>query len=1089
MTRGSRPDVQRLLDRAIEAVDRGSWDSAARLAGQVLTLDPDNTHATALLTLMELRSERRRGRAAGTRRRVTVMFCDMVGSTEFASRLDPEDMRDVLRDFLRSCAEAIEELDGHVASLLGDGLLAYFGFPRAHEDDAVRAVLAGRRIVERMRALPLLRVGDTTCRAAVRVGIHTGLAVAAELGVADRAHTNDVVGETPNLAARIQSAASPNSVVISSDTAALVGDLFDLQRLPPVAMKGILRKVDLFEVEGRRPVRNRYDAAPRRRASLVGRRREQEAIDAAWAASRSSGGPTLALVGEPGIGKSRLLAYAKAMVATDGGAHRTLQCSPHHLSTPLHPVASALEHEGRVAGSESAERAPPLAEVAERLGFADPLSLLVLSRLLRIRPPPGVAEVQLSPEELRERTLTLIVTWLERLAGRSPLLLAVEDLHWADPTTLELLARVTSRPAPVPLLTIVTSRETAPLSRLGEVATLAVGPLGHEDCARMIDDVAGGGGVPDAARQLIVERSDGVPLYAEELTRMLRVAASDWQLSVDEVHVPPTLLDLLVARLDQYPSELRVAQVVATVGQPVGLPLLRRLLPYAPDELRRQLDVLVEARLLRVIGDGPEALYEFRHTLQREAAYQLQLRATRRVAHAEVAAALAGGGETAAASPELLAHHHERAEEFPAAAQHRYRAGVQYAAVAAHAEAIQQYERALAALERARSPVPEQLELSVRGGLAASLLATRGYTSPDVAAAYGRLRGLASFGGRHELPSLFGVWAYYHTRGENHVSSELAQRMLGGAVSSGDSQDVLAALAVVGKQQLWGGDFRGAARTLRRARAHGQPGAPGPFPQHAGIGAMVHLAWALWALGMPRRARAELDRAVAAAEALGAPNAEFTRAYTHCYAASLSHIAHDLEAAERHARRAMEISTTHGFATWRAAARSLLSIVGGLTLEPAAHIPTIQRALAASRKGGAEAGRSHVLFGLAQAHTRAGQPGEALAAIEEALQHAAATGERVLQSPLRRLRGELLLAVAPEEPLRAAAELRAAADVARRQGARAFEVAALASLVRVQDGAGSSPVEQQHGRDRAQADDPQGQPGSSHPAGVVVQAD
>jgi hypothetical protein len=356
--------------------------------------------------------------------------------------------------------------------------------------------------------------------------------------------------------------------------------------------------------------------------------------------------------------------------------------------------------------------------------------------------------------------------------------------------------------------------------------------------------------------------------------------------------------------------------------------------------------------------------------------------------------------------------------------------------------------------------VPEQLELHVRGGLAGSLLASRGYTSPDVAAAYHRLRRLAAFGGRNQLPSLFGVWAYYHTRGENQVSAELAQRMLDAAVGSGESQDVLAAMAVVGKQLLWAGDFRAAARMLRGARTYQPPGAPGPFPQHAGIGAMVHLAMAMWALGLPRRARAELAQAVGAAERLETSNAEFTRAYTYCYAASLCHVAGDHEAAERYAGRASAISVERGFATWRVVGRLHLAVVGALTQEPMDYIPAIRMALDAWRRAGAEAGRTHILLALAQAYARAGQSGEALAAVDEALDHAATTDERYVESPLRRLRGELLLAVAPDEPQRAAAELSSAAQVARRQGARAFERAALESLrtaepyaARVTDGA------------------------------------
>jgi class 3 adenylate cyclase len=1060
MKDGADVGVQRLLERAVEAVDMGAWDVVARLAEQIVALDPENEYASALLTLTGLRSERKRGRAPGTRRRVTVMFCDMVGSTDFATGVDPEQLHDLVQDFLGSCTETIEQFDGHVVSLLGDGLLAYFGFPRAHEDDAVRAVLAGCRILSRVRTLPPLRVGDVSVRAAIRIGIHSGLAVATELGVADRVLTNDVVGETPTLASRIQAIAGPDSVVISSETADLVGNHFDVRPLPPTPLKGFRREVRLFHVEGVRAVPSRFDAVRRFQTGLVGRVREREVITAEWSRCCRPSRRTLALVGEPGMGKSRLLAYARAHATALGGAQRTLQCSPYHGSTPLYPVVSALEQESAAACPEQGA----LEQLVERLGISDPADVFVLARLLNVDPPSGVPPVQISAEVLRERALTLVLAWLEELATRAPLLLAVEDLQWADPTTLELLTRVVARTDPLPMLTVLTSRTPEAVSRVGQVQTLVIGPLDREHGTRFVEDMARD--MPEAARRLIVQRSDGVPLYAEELTRMLRQAASERQASVNDIEVPPTLSDLLVARLDQYPAELGLAQVVATVGKPVGLALLSRLLPFTSDELRRQLEVLVEARLLRVVGDGPDWAYEFRHTLQREAAYQLQLLARRRVVHAAVAAALAAEEEEGTLTPDLLAYHCQRAEDFPAAARHWYRAAVRHSSVAAHAEVIHDCQEALAALDRAPSPESEQLELQVRSLLAQSLLATRGYTSPEVAAAYDRLRGLPVLGGRHELPSMFGVWAYYHTHGENQVSEELARRLVDAAVGSADAGNVLATMSVMGKQLLWAGRFRPAARMLRTAAAYQQLDDAGPFPHHAGVGAGVHLAMVLWIMGLPRRSRAVLEDAVAAAERLETPNAEFSRAYTHAWAASLCHVAGDLEAAEQHASRVVAIATERGFSTWKAVGRLLLTVVGALTQEPTDYIPTIRESLDAYRRAGSEAGRTQFLLGLAQACAIAGEPRDALEAVDEALAHAAVTEERQLESPLRRFRGELLLTLEPDRPLQAAAELRASAEVASRQGARAFELAAIESLRQVGAGGRFTDAAAASGRSR-----------------------
>jgi class 3 adenylate cyclase/tetratricopeptide (TPR) repeat protein len=1064
MTLGDGAEVQRLLERTVEAVDRAAWDTAIRFADQILVLDPGNEYANAVLTLTSLRSGVKPDRASGTRRRVTVMFCDMVDSTAFASLLDPEETREVLRDFLRACSEVVEEFDGHIASLLGDGLLAYFGFPRAHEDDATRAILAGCKIVQRVQALPPVHLGNRTVQPAVRVGIHSGLAVVAEIGTADRTGTNDVVGETPNLAARILDVAAPNAVVISSETLDLVDNAFVTNPLPATTMKGIHRRVDLFSVVGQRILDSRFDATPGIRTHLVGRRTEQERIREAWAETQRSGCQTLAILGEPGIGKSRLLAYAKGEVEALGGWHRTLQCSPYHLSTPLHPIVAALQQEAGATSTEPGERTASLVEFAEWLGFVDPSNLFILAQLLRISLPPELPVAHLAPEELRARTMALVVTWLDRLADRSPLLLAVEDLHWVDPTTLELLTRIVSRTASTPILTILTSRDRASVSSVGKIPTLTLGALTWEDCAQIVEDVAGRDDLPAAVRRLIIERSDGVPLYAEELTRMLGREASEGQLAMNQIDVPPTLLDLLVARLDQYPTELKLAQVIATVGQPVGQALLSRLLSLTGDEVRRQLDVLVDARLLRAGGDEADRVYDFRHTLQRDAAYQLQLHTTRRLVHAAVAAALAEGDQVSAASPELLAHHYEQAEDFAAAARQWYRAGFQHSAAAAHAEAIQHYESALAALERAQPPALEQLELDVRSGLAGSLLASRGYTSPEVAAGYDRLRELSVAGGtRHQLPGLFGAWAYYHTRGENQVSSELAQHLLDVATGSGKSQHILAAKAVVGKQLLWGGHFQAAARMLEEARGW-QPldDESYPFPHHPGIGAGAHLAMALWILGLPRQARNALSEAVASADSLEASAAEFTRAYTHCYAASFCHVVKDMTGARHHANRAIAISAERGFATWLAVGKLHLAVVSALTQRPADHIPTIRAWLDAWRRAGAEAGRSHILLSLAEACVLAGEPLDALTVTDEALVHVVSTQEKFLESPLHRVRGEVLRVVEPHDPLHAVTELTIAAEVAKRQGARAFELAALTSLqhLRLEIGWANDPSEQ-----------------------------
>jgi class 3 adenylate cyclase/tetratricopeptide (TPR) repeat protein len=1053
MTESTDAEIRRLLDRAFESMDRGAWDATARLAARILTLRPDNEDAAALLRTARIRMGRAQDLDPATRRQVTVMFCDMVGSTALSTQLDPEQQHEVLRGFLAPCVEVVEEFDGYVASLLGDGLLAYFGVPHAQEDSAARAIFAGCRIVQRIRELPPVVLSNGVVRLAVRVGIHTGLAMVSPAESTQRMQTNQVVGETPNLAARLQSVAADNAVVVSAETSHLVRDLFEMQLLPEQTLKGIRRRVDVLRVVGPRVVESRFDAAFRLRTRLVGRRREQEAIGEAWSRTLDSGRMTLALLGEAGIGKSRLLAYARAHVKATGGRHRTLQCSPYHLSTPLHPVAAVMQREAgeMVAGGEG------LLDLAARLGFADVASMAALGRLLRVRLPTDVAAADMTPEELRERTLALALTWLEQLADRSPLLLGIEDLHWADPTTLELLSRFVASAAPTPMLVILTSRERPPLERIGGATTLTLEPLGQEDCAGIVEDVMGDDRLPARTFRTIVDRSDGVPLYVEELTRMLQLAAHTPHSAITESGVPSSLVELMVARLDQHPAELGLAQVIATVGQPVSTGLLSRLLTVTSDELRRQLDVLVDARLLRVLGDRTDPLYEFRHVLQRDAAYELQLHRRRRTVHAAIAAALAGE-EGASGAPELLAHHHELAEDFAAAAHHWYRAGLQHSAVAAHAEAIQHYRRSLAALARTRSEMPVTFELDVQGGLAFSLLAANGYTSDEVVRAYKRLRELSAGpdNWQHKIPSLFGTWAYHNVRGENDVTGELAEQLLDAASASGDPQHVLAARNVKGYQLLVTGGFREAVELFEETRRWRPGDGPLLFPLHVGAAADIFLATALWIIGVPRRARMALAEAVARADSYDGPTADFTRAHIHCYAASLCHIAGFAAGYVWHADRTIAIATERGFATWLGAGLLHRAVALALTGRAGEHVGAIREGLDVWRAAGAESYRSQFLLGLSEALIRAGQQSKAIEAVDEALTHVARTGERFLESPLHRLRGDLLYSTAPDEPAAAAAELLLAAEVARRQGARAFELAALSRLREVEGRPGAA---------------------------------
>ncbi len=1040
--------LDRLLDDAAEAVERADWATALHLADEIVGLDAGNEDAAAIRTLARLRSSRPPLARRGARRQITILFADIVDSTGMASRLDPEETRDALLAFQALCGEVVGRFDGHIAQFIGDGVLVYFGHPRAHEDDAVRAVMTGLEIVRRVGEQPPGTAGGSTAPpvVAVRVGIHTGLVVIADMGVAGRVQPNDVVGEAPNVAARLHVGARPGTVVMSAETYELVRGLIDAAVLPPVTIRGIDRPVRLFEAIGERTGESRFDAAGRPRGVLIGRQREQEEIIAAWAGVQAEGGTeALAVVGEPGIGKSRLAAFAKEHVHSQGGIFRTLQCSPYHLATPLYPFSVAFQREAR--------RSPQSLAASDRIALDDPADRYALARLLgqpQGEPPPGL---ELSPEELRERIFTVALAGTRRLAVEAPLLLVVEDLHWADPTTLELLARLLRGPAgaPAPILAVFTSRERDPVERVGALPVIELGPLPAGECDQLVADIAPPE-LGDSVRRLIVEHGGGVPLFLEELTRML--AETPATPEVGELSIPPTLQDLLVARVDQFTAEHRLAQVIATFGQPVQAAMLRRLAEVDAEDVDHQLQTLVAAGLIEGVDREGERFYQFRHALQRDAAYRLQLHSTRRTTHAAVAVALAEDAQLGRVPAELMAHHYERADDLNAAAQEWYTAAVRHAEAAAHAEAVELYRRALNAVHLTPVAANPDLELDVQAGLAVSLLETRGYTSAEVADAYARLRALLGDGGtgagHHHLGSLYGLWAYYHVRGENRTSGQLATQLLQVAEQSGSAGDVLAAKAVLGHQLMWMGRFGEAAVLLEDARRFvSAPGGRGLFPHDTGVGACVNLAATLWTLGRFGPARQALAEGVARAEALAGPQADFTRAYVHCFAAAQRYVAGDFDGCRVHGQRAVQISNEHGYPSWLGAGLLMVTVAAALTEDPDQYIPGIRYGLDAWRNAGAETNRTLFLLGLAQASARAGRPEEGVAAVDEALAQASGCQELYLISALLGLRGELMAVSPPGDPKVAETDLENALEVARKQGAVAFELAALARIARL----------------------------------------
>jgi class 3 adenylate cyclase/predicted ATPase len=993
------------------------------------------------------------------RRQLTVMFCDLVGSTALSARLDPEDMREIMSAYHHRCTEVIGKSGGFVAKYMGDGVLAYFGYPQAHEDDAERAVRCGLALVEAAFRLPTSH-GATL---QVRIGIATGVVVVGDLIGEGAAQEQGVVGETPNLAARLQTLAEPGQVVIAPSTRRLTSGLFEYRDLGKVLLKGLADPIQAWQVLVASTVQSRFEAQHETSPGpLVGREEELELLLRRWNQASQGEGRMVLLTGEPGVGKSRVIAALQERLQSQPHIRIRYFCSPQHTDSALYPVINQLERAALFErGDEPAQKLIKLQNLVAPVVPEQAAEIAPLADLLSI-PKDGQRGVfEMDPQKRKEKTFEALFAQLRRLQQQRPVLAIYEDVQWIDPSTLELLALTVERAHHMRLLLVISARPefTPPWPGYAHVTTISLSRLSRREATTLITEVAQGRALPDEVTKQILVRTDGVPLFIEELTKavlesgLLRKRDHDYVLdgSLPLVAIPSTLHASLMARLDRLTSARQVAQVGAALGRQFSHELLHAAAEMPERQLSRALEQLVRAELLFQRGTPPNAQYTFKHALVQDVAYTSLLRSSRQKLHARIARVYETCfPEVVRAQPELVAHHFREAGLSDAAIEYWQQAGDLAMARSGHAEAIHHFAVALDLLTKlGEKPdrAAKELELCVKLGPA--LMVTKGPGAPDVSAIY--TRAVALEAGEDSSARFKALWGLYYcslTAGRVGEADTHADELLGLAQRLGADDLLLEGHHAKWGTSLWCGELSAADvhsregisrydRTRHHALAFSVSG------HDPGVCALGIRAINMALLGFPQQAMKLGAEAVTLARSLSHP---YSLAVAMFLCTIVLQLGRQRQSCHDVATELLELSQKHDFPMMRGAGIFFLgwATAAGGDLEQGIALMEQGLALVSAVR---RLTRPYMLAILANAKADFDRPGEALELLKDALASAEVSGERWWQAELHRLRGRLLAAPGQHEESEAC--FRRAIEVSSGQRARLLELRAGTSLARL----------------------------------------
>jgi predicted ATPase/class 3 adenylate cyclase len=992
------------------------------------------------------------------RRQVTVMFSDLVGSTALSARMDPEDLREVISAYQKCVAETVQRFGGFVAKYMGDGVLVYFGYPRAHEDDAERAVRAGLELVAAVTAL------KTSAPLRTRVGIATGMVVVGDLIGSGEAQERGIVGETPNLAARLQGLAEPNSVVIAESTRKLLGNLFELEDLGARDLKGIAAPVRAWTALRPSAVESRFEALRTATTPLVGRDEEMALLTRRWEQAKAGEGQIVLVSGEPGIGKSRLAQTMVERLAGEPHIRLRFFCSPHHQDSALYPVIAHLERAASFRREDTTEQRLEKLETLLAQGTNDVSAVApLLADLLAVPTGERYPPLNLTPQKRKEKTLAALTAQVEGLSAREPVLMVYEDVHWSDPTTRESLDLLVDRLSGRRALAIITFRPEFSPPWIGRphVTMLTLNRLAPRQRAEMIVHVTGGKALPKEISNQIVDRTDGVPLFIEELTKS--VVESGLVTDTGESYavtgpaaplaIPTTLHASLLARLDRLAPTREVAQIGAALGRSFSHELISAVAQMPQHKLDEALEQLVAAELIFRRGSPPEAEYTFKHALVQDAAYSTLLRSRRQQLHARITATLEDQfPQIVAAQPALVAQHCEGAGLIEKAVTYSLTAGGQAWARAMNMEAVALLRRGLALIQRLpENDWRQERALDLQIALGQALIAIWGWGAPEMGEAYARARQLAETLNhpRELLFAMQGEFQYHVSRADLDRARQLSAQMR----DKGESEQNIP-MQVLGYDAIaytcnYLGEFAAARMYIDKGLALYDPAHRRFYTELLAndmlVQLLVHSTMPLACLGFINQSLSRIDAALTESRERSHPlNLAAALAWA-CITGWC--VQTEPKLLLQYADENLALSNEHGIEFFRAYAL----IHRGWCLATLGHadegVPLQTTGLSALHDMGFMAMRPLNLTIIADACRRGREFERALGYVDQAQQMAIETQELMVQAETFRVRGDLLRCTGHS----AAAEdsYGHALALAHEQGAKLWELRVATSLARI----------------------------------------